>query len=75
MQDVKVESLQTQLEHLSLLRRRHLHWMSVANDPRIEGLHADLARQLEEVIAKYNRLLGELQQEPSEISGMAIACA
>jgi len=68
MQDVKVESLQTQLEHLNLLRRRHLHWMTLANDPRVEGLHADIAVQIEEITAKYNGLLDELQRESDPAS-------
>ncbi len=63
-----MESLQTQPEHLNLLRQRHLQWMSSASDPTVEGLHADIAAQLEAVTAKYNGLLKELQQENSQAS-------
>ena len=62
LQDVKLESLQTQLDHLNLLRLRHLQWMNSANDPRIEGLHSDIIARIEEITDKYNGLLDELQR-------------
>jgi hypothetical protein len=62
LQDVKKESLQTQLDHLNLLRLRHLQWMNSANDPRIEDLHLNIAEQIEQVIDQYSGLLGALQR-------------
>ena len=62
LQDVKVESLQTQLEHLNLLRLRHLQWRKAANDPRVESLHSDIIAQIEKITDKYSGLIGQLQR-------------
>ncbi len=61
LQDVKKESLQTQLDYLNLLRLRHLTWMTSATDPRIEDLHSRIAAQLEALTDEYNGLLDTLQ--------------
>jgi hypothetical protein len=62
LQDVKLESLQTQLDHLNLLRLRHLQWMSSADDPEIEAMHSDIAERLEEITAQYKGLLDALRR-------------
>ena len=62
LQDVKVESLQTQLDHLNLLRLRHQQWMSSVNDSRVKELHLHIAEQLEEITGQYNDLLDVLSQ-------------
>jgi hypothetical protein len=62
LQDVKVESLQTQLDHLNLLRLRHLQWMNTADDPTTKELHANIARRIEEITDQYHGLLVALRR-------------
>lgn len=61
-QDVKLESLQTQLEHLNLLRLRHLHWMSSADDAETKEMHARIVEQIKEITSQYKGLLVALGQ-------------
>ncbi len=60
MQDVKIESLETQLDYLNLLRLRHLHWMTSADDPEVKEFHSKIAKRLEEITGSYASLLGAL---------------
>ncbi len=60
LQDVKVESLETQLDYLNLLRLRHLHWMSASEDPGVREFHARIAKGLEEITGSYGTLLNTL---------------
>jgi hypothetical protein len=62
MEDVKIESLQTQLDYLNLLRLRHLQWMTSAADPKTKDLHSGIAGELEELTSHYNGLLAALQR-------------
>ena len=57
LQDVKLESLQTQYEFLNLLRLRHLQWMSSAGDPEIEDAHLEIAELIEQITDQYRDLL------------------
>ena len=61
----KLESLGTQHEFLNLLRLRHLHWMTSAADPRVKQYHQEIAELLEQVTARYTRLLAELEPPAS----------
>lgn len=61
LQDVKAESLQTQLDYLNLLRLRHLQWMTAAEDPETKDVHSQIVRRLEEITDEYSGLLLELQ--------------
>ena len=57
LKDEKIESLQNQHEYLNLLRLRHLQWMSSTEDSQLEGVHLEIAEQLEEITDLYRRLL------------------
>jgi ribosomal protein L30/L7E len=57
LQDEKIESLQTQREYLNLLRLRHLQWMTVADNPRAQDMHREIAGLLEKITDHYKRLL------------------
>ena len=61
LQDRKIESLQTQQEFLNLLRRRHLHWMSDTQDPKIERLHLEIAESIRLMTELYIELLDTLE--------------
>ncbi|MGE5777481.1 MAG: hypothetical protein ACM33V_14755 [Chloroflexota bacterium] len=61
-QDVKLESLQTQLEHLNLLRLRHLHWMNSADDSQTKAMHSRIVEQIREISDQYKGLLTALRQ-------------
>ena len=58
----KSESLQNQHEYLNLLRLRHLQWMSSTDDSQLEGVHLEIAEQLEEISDLYRRLLDTMEQ-------------
>jgi len=58
LQDEKLESLQTQYEFLNLLRLRHQHWMNEADDPQTAIVHREVAELIEQMLARYSRLLG-----------------
>jgi hypothetical protein len=60
-QDTKVESLQTQFDYLSLLRRRHVHWMNSAASPEIEGKHRAIVELIEQISDQYSRLIDALK--------------
>ena len=60
-QDTKVESLQTQFDYLSLLRRRHVQWMNSAVSPEIEGRHRAIVELMEQVTDQYSRLIEVLK--------------
>ena len=60
MQDIKIESLETQLDYLNLLRLRHLQWMSSADDLSAKEFHSKIAKSLEEITQQYNCLLSVL---------------
>ena len=66
LKDEKLESLQTQHEFLKLLRLRHLHWMSLADDSQVEGVHLEIAEFLEQITDRYNHLLDGLQDSDTE---------
>jgi hypothetical protein len=70
LQDEKLESLQTQHEYLNLLRLRHLQWMSTSDDPETERIHLEIAAGIEEITARYNRLVDALQQEQGPGDGL-----
>ncbi len=57
LQDEKIESLQTQQEHLNLLRQRHLSWLNSTGDGRGRELHQEIIELLEEVTDRYSQLL------------------
>jgi hypothetical protein len=57
LRDEKIESLQNQHDYLKLLRLRHLQWMSSTDDSQLEGVHLEIAEQLEEISDLYRRLL------------------
>ncbi len=61
MLDAKIESLQTQQDYLNLLRLRHLHWISSADDPQVQQVHHEIARLIEDITDGYSHLLGFLQ--------------
>lgn len=61
LEDVKIESLQTQLDHLNLMRLRHMQWMSSANDPAVKDMHSHIVAQIKEITEQYNGLLVTLQ--------------
>ena len=62
----KKESLQTQHEFLDLLRRRHLHWMDIADDPDIKLLHLDIADLIQKTTDQYSQLLSALGEQGDE---------
>ncbi len=62
LEDVKIESLQTQLDYLNLLRLRHMQWMSSANDSETRVRHTHIAEQIKKITDEYIGLLGALQQ-------------
>ena len=57
LKDEKIESLQNQHDYLKLLRLRHLQWMSSTDESQLEGVHLEIAEQLEELSDLYRRLL------------------
>ncbi len=61
LEDAKLESLQTQLDYLNLLRLRHQQWMGSTDDPDVKEFHLKIAKELEEVTASYGSLLNTLQ--------------
>ena len=64
LQDVKVESLQTQHEYLNLLRLRHLQWMSSAENHETERLHQETAEMIEQITDRYQQLFDVLRPPP-----------
>ena len=60
LKDEKIESLQNQHDYLKLLRLRHLQWMSSADESQLEGLHLEIAEELEEISDLYRRLLDSM---------------
>jgi hypothetical protein len=62
LHDVKMENLQTQLDHLNLLRLRHLQWMTSANDAQTRDMHLNIVERLKELTDQYSGLLGTLRR-------------
>ena len=60
LKDEKIESLQNQHDFLKLLRLRHLQWMSSTDESQLEGVHLEIAEQLEEISDLYRRLLDSM---------------
>lgn len=60
LKDEKIESLQNQHEYLKLLRLRHLQWLSSTDESQLEGVHLEIAEQLEEISDLYRRLLDSM---------------
>ena len=60
LHDAKIESLHTQQDYLNLLRLRHLHWMSEADDAETEQRHQEIAALIERITDRYNQLFGAL---------------
>ena len=60
-QDTKVESLRTQFDYLSLLRRRHVQWMNSAASPEIEGKHRAIVELIEQLTDQYSHLIEVLK--------------
>ena len=56
--DEKIESLQTQIEYLKILRLRHLQWMNSTDDPVVEDRHLEIAELIERIADQYHHLLG-----------------
>ena len=63
LEDEKLESLQTQYEYLKLLRLRHLQWMSSTDDPRMEGIHLEIAERIEQITDRYHSLLDKMYEQ------------
>ena len=55
--DLRLETLRLQMEHLEILRRRHLNWSIEANDIEASRLHLEIYDAFLAVREKYQKLL------------------
>jgi hypothetical protein len=60
---LKMETLETQRQHLLLLREHHQRWMNEADDPKISRLHADVIDSISVMEARCATLLRALQAQ------------
>ena len=62
VKDEKIESLETQVEYLNILRLRHLQWMTSTDDPETEGVHREIAGLIEQITDRYHHVLDAIGQ-------------
>ncbi len=55
--EVKLESLQVQLDFMDALRSRHLGWVNDTDDAEIVRLHIEIIALLQQLQDHYRRLL------------------
>jgi hypothetical protein len=63
--EIRLESLQAQVNHLSFVRARHETWATEMHNPEIRLLHSQVVDLLEQTLDRCNRLLDEYNK-PTE---------
>lgn len=61
-QDLHIEHLAIQRDHLLLIRDRHLQWMGESDDLTVRTKHFEIAASIEKIASQYDSLIHLLQE-------------
>jgi hypothetical protein len=62
LQELQIEAINIQREHLLVVQHRHTNWISDDDDANINGLCLELIHSIGKTLAQYENLLNALRE-------------